>query len=372
MANFNRRNMTFFGRWWWTIDRYTWLALMVLVGLGMVMVAASSPPVAERIGLPSFHFVQRQYMFLTLSLVVMFFISNLPPSMVRRAAVLLFLGSIIAMCLLPFIGYETKGAVRWIRFAGMSLQPSEFMKPAFAVVVAWLLAERTRTPGFPGYKIAFTLFLMVGGLLIMQPDFGMTMTVTAMFIVQLFLAGISMGLVLGMGSAAVVFGIAAYNMLPHVQARIDRFLDPSSGDNYQVQKSLEAFSQGGVFGQGLGEGSVKHSLPDAHTDFVFAVAGEEFGMIIALLIIGVFGFVVLRGYLQLTQMKDRFVMLAVAGILAQFGIQAIVNMGVAVNLLPAKGMTLPFLSYGGSSLLAIAIGMGMMLALTRRTFGGKV
>lgn len=369
MRKYNRRNTSFFGQWWWTIDRYSWVALMVLVGLGMVLVAASSPPVAERIGLSSFHFVQRQYVFLALSLVVMFAISNLPSSMVRRAAVLLFLASLIAMVLLPVIGFENKGAVRWIRFAGMSLQPSEFMKPAFAVVIGWLLAERTRTPGFPGYKISFVLYAIVAGLLITQPDFGMTMTVTAMFVVQLFLAGISMGWVLGLGAAGIALVIIAYNALPHVQSRIDRFLDPSSGDNYQVQKSLDAFSNGGAFGQGLGEGTVKRSIPDAHTDFVFAVAGEEFGMILTLLIIGVFAFVVLRGYLQLITVKDRFIMLAVSGILAQFGIQAIVNMGVAVNLLPAKGMTLPFLSYGGSSLLAIAIGMGMMLALTRKRYG---
>ncbi len=370
MSKFDRTNLSRFGRWWWTVDSYTVMALIVLIGLGMVMVAASSPPVAERIGLDSFHFVRRQYMFLGLSALVMFYISTMSIPSVRRISVLLFLGSLAAMLALPLIGFENKGAIRWIRFAGMSVQPSEFMKPAFAVLVAWLLAERARTPGFPGYKVAFGLFSIVAGLLITQPDFGMTMTVTSMFIIQLFVAGISMAWVIGLGALAIVGAIGAYHLLPHVQARIDRFLDPSSGDNYQVQKSLDAFANGGLLGEGLGEGKVKHSIPDAHTDFVFAVAGEEFGVILTLLIIGVFAFIVIRGFTQLTQVKDRFVMLAVTGILAQFGIQAIVNMGVAVNLLPAKGMTLPFLSYGGSSLVAMAMAMGMMLALTRRQYGG--
>jgi len=368
---FDRRNTTALGRWWWTVDRATLFALMALVFLGVFMVVAASPAVANRIGLDDFYFVTRHEMFLVLSVGVMLFISALPQVQVRRLAVLGFAISIVLMLMLPLIGYENKGAVRWIRFAGMSIQPSEFMKPCFAVLAAWVFAEgiKFRRSRLSSYKLAIGLYLLVVALLIMQPDFGMVVTVTGMFGVQFFLAGMSFLLVIGMLVMGIVGIISAYQFLPHVRARIDRFLDPASGDNYQVNKSLEAFHQGGWFGRGPGEGVVKQSIPDSHTDFIFAVAGEEFGVLFCLLVIGIFAFIVVRGYSRLWKEQDQFTLIAVAGLLAQFGIQAIVNMGVAVNLLPAKGMTLPFLSYGGSSLVAMAIGMGMMLALTRKRYG---
>lgn len=366
---FDRRNTTAFGRWWWTVDRATLFALMALVFLGVFMVAAASPAVANRIGLDDFYFVTRHEVFLVLSVAVMIFVSALPVVQVRRLAALGFAVSMGLMLLLPLIGYENKGAVRWIRFMGMSLQPSEFMKPCFAVMAAWVFAEGMRIKQFPSYKVALGLYALVVTLLIFQPDFGMVVTVTGMFGIQFFLAGMSFVLVIGMLLFGIVGIIAAYQFLPHVTARIDRFLDPTSGDNYQVSKSLDAFHQGGWFGRGPGEGVVKQHIPDSHTDFIFAVAGEEFGVLFCLLVIGIFAFIVVRGYSKLWQEHDQFTLIAVAGLLAQFGIQAIVNMGVAVNMLPAKGMTLPFLSYGGSSLLAMALGMGMMLALTRKRFG---
>ncbi len=366
---FDRTNLSAIGRWWWTVDRPIWFALLMLMCLGAVMVTASSPPVAERLGYDAFYFVGRQHVFLVLALLVMFTVSLLSVPNVRRLAVLLFLLSLVMLLLLPLIGYENKGATRWFRFLGVSVQPSEFMKPAFAVVVAWMFSERYKTIGFPGFRIALVTYAIVTALLITQPDFGMVVTVSGVFGAQFFLAGVPVVWVLVMLAAGAIGVVMAYQMLPHVSHRIDRFLDPSSGDNYQVEKSLEAFKNGGWVGQGPGEGTVKQFIPDSHTDFVFSVAGEEYGVLVCLVIIGLFGFIVLRGYLRLMRETDLFIIIAVAGLLAQFGIQAIINMGVAVNLLPAKGMTLPFLSYGGSSLIAMAIGMGMLLALTRKRYG---
>lgn len=366
---FDRTDTSLLARWWWTIDRVTWFALMLLLAVGAVMVTAASPPVATRLGLDPFYFVTRQQLFLLLAGGVMFGVSLLSVHQIRRLAVLFFLGTLLLMLFLPVIGFENKGAIRWIRFAGMSLQPSEFMKPCFAVVTAWMFAERHKTVGFPGFRIAFATFVLVGALLIIQPDFGMTATVTAVFGVQFFLAGLPLFWVLLFVALGIMGAGGAYQALPHVKRRIDQFLDPTSGDNYQVEKSLEAFREGGWLGTGPGEGRVKHFIPDSHTDFIFSVVGEEFGLIMSLLIIGLFAFIVLRGLLRLQKENDLFVMIAVAGILGQFALQAIINMGVAVSLLPAKGMTLPFLSYGGSSLIASALGMGMMLALTRKKYG---
>lgn len=364
-----RTDLSMLGRWWWTVDRPTWFALIALMAIGAVMVTAASPMIAERIGLPSFHFVHRHVVFLVLSFVAMFGISVMPIGQVRQLAFLTFFISLLLLLVLPWIGYENKGAVRWIRFAGLSIQPSEFLKPAFAVVAAWVFSEKYRHADFPSYKVAIGLYALVIGLLIIQPDFGMSVVMTGVFALQFFLAGVpliwvSVLVILALGGA-----VSAYWFLPHVTKRIDRFLDPSSGDNYQVEKSLEAFQNGGWLGRGPGEGEVKAYIPDSHTDFIFAVAGEEYGVLICLLIIGLYGFIVLRGFMRMMNQQNVFIVLATAGLLGQFALQAIINMGVAVNLLPAKGMTLPFLSYGGSSLLAMGLAMGMLLALTRKQYG---
>ncbi len=357
------------GRWWWTVDRVTLLALIGLIALGAVMVVAASPPVAHRLGLPPFYFVKRHQLFLVAGLFTMVSVSLLPPVAVRRLAVIGFALSIVLMLLVPFAGTQIKGAHRWLALGPIALQPSEFMKPCFAVVMAWVCSEKHRRAWFPGHQIALGLYGLVVLLLLMQPDFGMTMTVTAMWGIQFFLAGLPMlwVLLLAIGGGVGIFG--AYRFFPHVAKRIDGFLDPAAGDNYQVGKSLEAFGNGGIFGRGPGEGTVKSVLPDSHTDFVFSVAGEEFGMLVCLVIVSLFAAVVLRSLMRVWREGDLFVVLAVAGLSAQFGVQAIVNMGVAMSILPAKGMTLPFLSYGGSSVLAIALGMGMLLALTRRRYG---
>lgn len=368
---FDRTNLSPVGRWWWTVDRLTLFAVFTLAGIGAILVTASSPPVAARIGLDQFYFVQRHYIFLLLGLVAMCAVSLLPPHQIRRLAIIGFTVSLVLMLILPFVGFETKGARRWVHLMGISIQPSEFLKPFMAVVMAWIFSLRYQSVKFPGFRIALALYSLVIVLLLLQPDFGMVVTISAMWGLQFFLAGLPFFWVVMLIALGVAGVCGAYMLLPHVTQRIDSFLDPTSGDNYQVEQSLRAFEHGGLLGIGPGEGEIKRHLPDSHTDFVFSVAGEEFGVILCLLIVALFMFVVLRCFSRIWKENDLFVLLAVAGLVAQFGIQAIVNMGVAVNLLPAKGMTLPFLSYGGSSLLAIALGMGMILALTRRRYGAQ-
>jgi len=367
----DRTNTSIFGRWWWTVDRLNLFALLLLIAIGSVLVAAGSPPVAKRLNLPAFYFVHRHQIFLLIGLGVMVFVSFLPPVAIRRLAVVGFCASIFLMVLVPFIGVQTKGAHRWIDMAGISIQPSEFMKPCFAIVMAWVCAENHRRVDFPGYKVAIGLYLLVAFLLVIQPDIGMTLTVTTMWCIQMFLSGLPFLWVFVMAGMAVAGLFGAYHLFPHVAKRVNAFLDPSAGDNYQIGRSLEAFRNGGILGRGPGEGEVKQFLPDSHTDFIFAVAGEEFGVIVCLFILSLFAFIVLRGLSRVRGENDLFLVLAVAGILTQFGIQSVINMGVAVNLFPAKGMTLPFLSYGGSSVVAIALGMGYMLALTRRRYGSS-
>jgi cell division protein FtsW len=362
----SRADTSVLGRWWWTVDRWTLAALLALVGFGYVMLLAASPGVAERIGASSRDmFVLKQVFFLAAAVGVIVVISVMPMKMVRRLALL---GCIVALLMTMAtlsVGVEIKGARRWLHVPGMTLQPSEFMKPCFAVVAAWLLAEG-KTYGWRAYSAAAVLFVLIVGTLARQPDMGMLMVVASVFFAQLFVVGINMVFVVGLGAAGVLGGVGAYLTMPHFRDRFDRFLDPASGDTYQVTVAMEAFGHGGLMGVGPGEGRLKAMLPDAHADFVYAVAGEEFGMMICLLILGIFGFIVLRGLLRLLGERDMFIILGATGLLTQFGLQAFINMASALHLIPTKGMTLPFVSYGGSSVIAVALGMGMLLALTRR------
>lgn len=369
-----RTDTSTIGRWWWTVDRWTLAALAALMVVGAWLVVTASPSVAERLGYGPFHFAQRHLMMLPVAAAVMFATSILSPRGVLRIAALLFAISLLLLAATLVVGVETKGAQRWINFGGFSLQPSEFVKPAFAVVAAWLFAEGKRDAAVRGQWIAFALFLMVTGLIMAQPDLGMTMVITFVWLAQFFLAGLSMWLVIALGLVGFGGLVGAYFMFPHVTSRIDRFLDPSSGDSYQIDKALDAFVNGGFFGRGPGVGRVKELIPDAHADFVFAVAGEEMGAVACLVIVGLFAFIVLRCFTRLLTEQNLFVFLAVAGLVTNFGLQAVINIGSSLHLLPTKGMTLPFISYGGSSLLALAVTMGMALALTRRRVepGGMV
>jgi cell division protein FtsW len=368
--SFARIDQSPVARWWWTVDRWTLLALALLIGFGAVLTMAASPAVAERIGLDNMHFVRRQLALLPLAIGLMFVTSLQSPKTIRRMAVIGFLIAVALVALTFVIGIEIKGARRWINLPGLSLQPSEFVKPTFAVVTGWLLAEGKLREGFPGPLIAAFLYVILVGLLVKQPDLGMAVVISAVWFAQFFLAGLRLYWVVVGLAGGVVGLIGAYMLLPHVTSRIDRFLDPASGDSYQVDRSIEAFMSGGMWGRGPGEGTVKEFLPDAHADFVFAVAGEELGLVACIIIVLLFAFIVLRGFSRVFQENNLFVVISATGLFVQFGLQAIINMASSLHLMPTKGMTLPFLSYGGSSLLALGLGMGMALALTRRRFGG--
>ncbi len=358
-------------RWWWTVDRWSLAALGMLIGFGVVMSLAASPPVAERIGYDGLHFVRRHLAMLPLATAIMFAVSLQSPLTIRRIAIIGFGLSLALLALTFLIGMEIKGARRWINLPGLSLQPSEFVKPTFAVVAAWLFSEQKLRSRFPGNLICAALFLAIIGMLIKQPDIGMAAVVAAVWFAQFFMAGLRLYWAVAGALAGIGGLVGAYMYLPHVRVRIDHFLDPSAGDSYQVNRSIEAFANGGLWGRGPGEGTVKDVLPDAHADFVFAVAGEEFGVVVCLAIVGLFAFIVLRGFSRMSQEGSLFVLLAATGLLVQFGLQAAINMASSLHLIPTKGMTLPFLSYGGSSLLALGLGMGMVLALTRRRLGGS-
>ena len=308
-------------------------------------------------------------MLLPLAAALLIGISLMTPRGCRRFATLGLLASTVLLGMTLLFGPEIKGATRWLNVGGFSLQPSEFIKPFFAVFAAWMFAVDQTDQGLPGTRVAMAAWAILVGFLLLQPDLGQAFVVTAVWGLQFFLAGLPLLWVGALGLCGLLGLVGAYFFLPHVTARIDSFLDPAAGDRYQVDRSIEAFMNGGLFGRGPGEGTVKAQLPDAHSDFIFAVAGEELGLLACLIILGLFAFVVLRGLARLLQESSLFVLLAATGLLAQFGLQAVINMASALHLMPTKGMTLPFISYGGSSLMALAIGMGMLLALTRRRVG---
>jgi cell division protein FtsW len=365
-----RDDRSVIGQWWWTVDRWSLGAILAIMAFGVLLTLAASPPAAERIGADSFMFAKRQFIFLPMALGVMLAISLVSPRHVRRLALLIFAGSVVLLAATFVVGVEIKGARRWIYLPGLSgVQPSEFVKPSLAVITAWLLAQSRTERRAPGYLMAALLVGGVLALLIMQPDLGMSIVVAAVWAAQLFVVGLPMwvagfGVV---GGAASMVG--AYFAFYHVRSRFDRFIDPSSGDSYQVNTALEAFMNGGMFGRGPGEGTVKAQLPDAHTDFVMAVAGEEFGLLVCLIILALFAFVTLRSLSRATKETSLFITLAATGLAVQFGLQAAINMASTIQLIPAKGMTLPFISYGGSSALAMALCVGMMLSLTREHAG---
>ena len=363
---FDRTDDSLLAQWWWTVDRTLLAAFSGLIIFGIILVTAASPPVAERIGLGSYHFLFRHLIILVPSICMLIGISLLKARTVWRISVITLAGSMAAMVYVLLFGMEIKGAQRWVHLPGFSLQPSEFIKPSFAVVAAWLIAYQKKSTSFPANKICAGLFLIIVALLMLQPDLGMTMVVTSILAAQIFLAGLPFRYLIIVVLGAAAFLSFVYISFDHVQSRIDRFLDPQSGDSYQVEKSLEAFRHGGLLGTGPGQGEVKLRLPDAHADFIFAVAGEELGLFFTLMILGLYLFILMRGFKQLMKADNMFIVLAAGGLLVMLGLQAFIHMGSALQLLPAKGMTMPFISYGGSSMLSTGLGMGMLLALMRR------
>tara|TARA_R110000868_G_scaffold53249_5_gene167358 strand:+ start:9234 stop:10361 length:1128 start_codon:yes stop_codon:yes gene_type:complete len=356
--------------WWKGVDRTLLFVILALIATGLVLSMASSPAAAERLNLDDpFYFLYRQGIFATLGIAGMLAVSTLNPRGARRLAALVMLGAFLLMVATLLVGYEVKGATRWLRLGSFSLQPSEFLKPGLIVTVAWLFAEEKRGAPIPGRLIAFGLYILAIGLLMMQPDFGQSVLLTMCFGGIFFASGLSWLWVSVMGGLTVVGTSLAYFLLPHVASRIQRFVNPDSGDTYQIDRAIEAISRGGIAGVGPGEGTVKHLLPDANTDFIFSVATEEFGLLASLSIIGLFAILVTRAWNQAMRLNDHFAQLAVAGLALQFGLQALINISVNLNLIPPKGMTLPFVSNGGSSMLALTFAAGLMLAFTRRRPG---
>jgi cell division protein FtsW len=361
----SRAQRTPFAAWWWTVDRLQLAAISAVMLGGIVLSLAASPPVAARLGLDPFYFVNRHVMYLMPALAVLLATSFLSPRHIRRLALVVFAVSFCMVLLTPFIGAEVKGARRWIVLLGLNIQPSEFLKPAFVILIAWLFAESAKKPEVPANS--FALLLLFGSViaLVRQPDFGQTMLIALVWGALFFMAGMRLIWVIGLGGAAAVGLAGAYYTVPYVMRRIKRFIDPASGDTFQIDTAIDAFRKGGWFGSGPGEGTVKRYLPDSHADFVFAVAAEEFGIVLCLILVSLFCFIVVRALTRAMRTDDPFARFGAAGLAILFGAQSAINMAVNLSLIPAKGMTLPFISYGGSSMISLAYGMGMLLALTR-------
>ncbi|MCG7519190.1 putative lipid II flippase FtsW [Ruegeria sp. Ofav3-42] len=360
-------------KWWRTIDRWTMSCVLILFVIGLLLGLAASPPLAGRNGFDPFHYVERQVLFGGLALIAMLLTSMMSPTLVRRLAVLGFLASFIALAFLPVFGTDFgKGAVRWYSLGFASMQPSEFLKPGFVVVAAWLLAASQEINGPPGRLWSFALCMAIVAMLVLQPDFGQACLILFGWGVMYFVAGAPMLLLVGMAGVVVLGGMFAYSNSEHFARRIDGFLNQEVDPTTQLGYATNAIREGGLFGVGVGEGQVKWSLPDAHTDFIIAVAAEEYGLILVLIIIALYSLIVVRSLLRLMRERDMFIRLAGTGLACMFGVQAMINMGVAVRLLPAKGMTLPFVSYGGSSLIAGGIAVGMLLAFTRSRPQGEL
>jgi cell division protein FtsW len=367
---FARSDRSAIGVWWWTVDRWLLGGAALLIAVGLLLAFAASPAAAARMNIGDpFHFAVRQCLFAAGAAVILVSVSMLDVRAVRRASLFIYVAAIAVMIALPFIGHNAKGATRWVQFAGFTLQPSEFMKPALMILVSWMFAEGQKGQGVPGVSIAFGLYALAVALLLIQPDVGQTVLITVAFGAAFWMAGVPLSWVMLLGGFAVAGLSSTYFLFPHVASRVDRFLSPDRADTHQVDKAAEAISAGGLFGRGPGEGIMKRQVPDAHTDFIYSVGAEEYGLIFSLLLISLFGFVVIRGLYKSMKLSDPFEQVAAASLFVLAGQQAFINVAVNLNLIPTKGMTLPFISYGGSSMLAMGLTLGMALALTRRRPG---
>ena len=367
---FARSDRSAIGVWWWTVDRWMLGVVALLIAIGVIIAFAASPAAAARMNIGDpFHFAARQCVFAAISAIILVGVSMLDVRFVRRSAFFIWAASILIMAALPLLGHNAKGATRWVEIAGFTLQPSEFMKPALIVLVAWMFSEGQKGEGVPGVSIAFVLYLIPVALLLIQPDVGQTVLITATFGACFWMAGVPLSWVMGLGVVAVSGLGSTYFLLPHVAARVDKFLQPDKADTTQVAAARVAQAAGGLFGKGPGEGVLKRSIPDAHTDFALSVGAEEFGLVFLALVIALFAIVVVRGLYRSMKLTDPFEQVAAAGLFVLVGLQACINIAVNLDMIPTKGMTLPFISYGGSSMLAMGLTLGMALALTRRRPG---
>jgi len=368
---FSRADRSRLGLWWWTVDHWLLGAALALIGLGVLLSFGSSPAAAARLDIPfPFHFAVRQSIFAVGAVAVLLGVSVLPPRGVRRAAFFIYLVTIALMIGLIFLGHAAKGATRWVEFAGFTLQPSEFMKPALIVLVAWMFSEGQKGEGVPGVSIAFGLYVVAVALLLIEPDVGQTVLITVAFGAAFWMAGVPMSWVMALGGTAIAGLASTYFVFQHVASRVDRFFSHDKTlDTHQVGRAAEAIAAGGFFGRGPGEGIMKREVPDMHTDFIYSASAEEYGLWFSLIQIGLFMILTLRGLFKAMRLSDPFEQVAAAGLFVLVGMQSFINVAVNLDLMPTKGMTLPFISYGGSSMLASALTMGMALALTRRRPG---
>lgn len=367
---FARSDRSAVGMWWWTIDRWLLGSVAILMVIGVLLSFAASPAAAARMNLGDpFHFAIRQSVFAIGGAAMLLGASMLSPRGVRRVAFIVYVAAIALMIALPFIGHSAKGAARWVQLGGFSLQPSEFMKPALIVLVSWMFAEAQKGEGVPGVSIAFFLYLLAVALLLIQPDIGQTVLITVAFGAAFWMAGVPLSWIMGLGVVAIAGLCSTYFLFDHVHTRVNKFLSPEQADTHQITRAAEAIAAGGLFGRGPGEGVMKRHVPDLHTDFIYSVAAEEYGLLFSLSLIGLFGFVVIRGMYKSLRLADPFEQVASAGLFVLVAQQAFINVAVNLNLIPTKGMTLPFISYGGSSMLAMGLTLGMALALTRRRPG---
>jgi cell division protein FtsW len=363
--SFSRADKSRFAEWSFTIDKLLLMAILSLVVIGLVLSFAASPSIALKKGFDTYYFVERHVVFAAIATVVMLALSFLSPSEVRRVAFVVLVLAFTGMAAVLVSGAEMNGAQRWLSIGGYSLQPSEFAKPAFVVVMAWLFAEAVGRRDVPAAPMAIGLWAIFAGLLVSQPDVGQTILISSTAGLLYLLAGLP---VIGAIILACVGGVGlvlAYQNFGHVHARIDRFFSPLPFENFQVDRAMQSFSEGGLFGRGPGEGTIKTVLPDAHTDFIFAVVAEEYGVLACLALLGLFAFIVIKALVRAAEEPKAADRLAIQGLAIVFGLQALINMGVNIGMLPPKGMTLPFISAGGSSMIALAITAGMLLALTR-------
>lgn len=367
---FHRSDKTTVGQWWWTTDHWLLGAVFALITLGVLLSFGTSPAAAARMHYDDpFHFAVRQTVFGIGAGVLVIGVSMLSSRQIRRVAFFVFLAMIVLMAALPFLGHEAKGATRWIYVGGFTLQPSEFMKPALIVLVAWMFSEGQKGEGVPGVFIAFCLYLLAVALLLKQPDLGQTILITIAFGAAFWMAGVPISWIMGLGVVAVLGLGSTYFLFPHVHARVDTFFSPDKADKHQISQASEAIAAGGLFGRGPGEGVMKRGVPDMHTDFAYSVLAEEYGLVFSLALIALFAFLVIRGLYKSLRLSDPFEQVAASGLFVIVGLQALINVAVNLNMIPTKGMTLPFISYGGSSMLAMGLTLGMALGLTRRRPG---
>jgi cell division protein FtsW len=360
-------------RWWRTVDRVTIFCIFSLFAIGILLGFAASTPLAERNGLDPFYYVTRQAAFGGLALMVMLVVSMLNPVMIRRLGVIGFFGAVFALAMLPAFGTDFgQGAVRWFSLGFASVQPAEFLKPVFVIFTAWMIAASQEIGGPPGKSVSLFTMIVIVGFLVMQPDFGQGALIVFAWSVIYFVSGAPMVILFSVMALVAAGGVYAYANSEHVARRIDGFLSTEIDPTTQIGYATDAIRNGGLFGAGLGEGTVRWTLPDAHTDFIIAVAAEEYGVVMVYLIIALFVTIALRSYFRLMRERDTFIRLAGTGLVSLLALQAFINLGVAVRILPAKGMTLPFVSYGGSSLIAMGIAVGMLLAFTRSRPQGEI